>query len=58
MAPAIEGFRDPACYVWCVLHLAAIAGFAVKPHPLTAGLSLLALAAWLMWGVCTVTIGW
>lgn len=58
IAPAIEGLRDSGVYVWVVLHLAVIAAFAVKPHPLTGGLSFLALGAWVMWGVLIVSMGW
>jgi hypothetical protein len=58
IAPAIEGFRDIGVYVWVVLHLAVIGAFAVKPHPLTGGLSFLALGAWVMWGVWIVSTGW
>jgi len=58
IAPAIEGSRDLGGYIWVVIHLALIAAFAVKPGPLTTGLSLLALFVWLMWGVWIVSIRW
>jgi hypothetical protein len=58
IAPAIEGFRDVGAYAWVVVHLALIAAFAVKPHAVTGALSVLALVAWLMWGVSIVTIEW
>ncbi|MHC4341958.1 MAG: hypothetical protein ACYSX0_17295 [Planctomycetota bacterium] len=58
IAPAFEGLRDLGSYTWVVVHLALIAAFALRPHVLTAGLSVLALFAWLMWGVLIVTTGW
>jgi hypothetical protein len=56
IAPVVEGLRNPGWYTWVVVHLALIAAFALRPHALTAGLSVLALFAWLMWGVLIATI--
>lgn len=56
-APAIEGLRDLGMYVRVVIHLALIAAFSVRPHPVTLVVSFVAVAWWLLYGVMIVSLG-